>query len=99
MAERDGRIVGYVSGLGLIGHAVAETTDDLKALIAAAPSISGPGFFVPIRNGELFSWLLRNGMQGIWPAIVDDAWLVSGARRGVLAGDLTVTCDAAAQVA
>ena len=70
MAERDGRIVGYVSGLGLIGHAVAETTDDLKALIAAAPSISGPGFFVPIRNGELFSWLLRNGMQGIWPAML-----------------------------
>ena len=36
--ERGGERVGYAAGLDLLGHAVAETTDDLKALITEAPS-------------------------------------------------------------
>jgi len=68
VVERDGRIVGYATGIGLLGHAVAEATDHLKALIAAAPAIVGPGFFVPIRNAELLRWLLMQGMQAAWPA-------------------------------
>jgi predicted N-acetyltransferase YhbS len=68
VAERDGRLVGYAAGLGLLGHAVAETTDDLKGLIAGAPAILGPGFFVPTRNGDLLRWLLGAGLRAAWPA-------------------------------
>jgi Acetyltransferase (GNAT) family len=68
VAERGGEPVGYAAGLGFLGHAVAETTDDLKALIAGAPAILGPGFFVPTRNGELLRWLLGAGMRAAWPA-------------------------------
>jgi predicted N-acetyltransferase YhbS len=68
VAERDGRLVGYATGVGILGHAVAETTDDLKGLIAGAPAIMGPGFFVPTRNSDLLRWLLGAGMRAAWPA-------------------------------
>ena len=68
IVERAGRISGYASAIGLRGHAVAEATHDLKALIAAAPTILGPGFFVPIRNGALLRWLLDNGFRTLSPA-------------------------------
>jgi predicted N-acetyltransferase YhbS len=68
VAERDARLVGYAAGLGFLGHAVAETTDDLKALIAGASRILGPGFFVPARDGDLLRWLLGAGMRAAWPA-------------------------------
>jgi hypothetical protein len=68
VAERDGQLVGYTTGIGLLGHAEAETTADLQALIAASPTIMGPGFFVPTRQAELLRWLLGAGMQGAWPA-------------------------------
>jgi predicted N-acetyltransferase YhbS len=68
VVERAGRITGYSTGLGLRGHAVGETTDDVKALIGAAPAIMGPGFFVPIRNGELVRWLFDRGFRASWPA-------------------------------
>jgi predicted N-acetyltransferase YhbS len=70
VVERAGHISGYSTGLGLRGYAVGETTDDLKALIGAAPAIMGPGFFVPVRNGELFGWLLDRGYRASWPAIL-----------------------------
>jgi predicted N-acetyltransferase YhbS len=65
---REGSITGYTTGIGLRGHAVGEMTEDVKALIAASPSIAGPGFFVPTRNGELLCWLLTNGYRALWPA-------------------------------
>jgi predicted N-acetyltransferase YhbS len=68
VAERDGAVVGYAAGLGFLGHAVAEATADLTALIAAAPAVLGPGFFVPTRNGALLRWLLAGGMRMAWPA-------------------------------
>lgn len=68
VAVCDDRIVGYAAGFGFRGHAVAETTEHLKALIAQAPAILGPGFFVPTRNGELLRWLLDNGFRASWPA-------------------------------
>lgn len=61
-------ITGYSTGLGLLCHAVGETTDDVTALIAAAPSITGPGFFVPVRNGRLMRWLLGNRYRAVWQA-------------------------------
>src|SRR5207237_845726 len=40
VVERDGRITGYATGVGFFGHTVAESNDDLKALIAAAPALT-----------------------------------------------------------
>jgi ribosomal protein S18 acetylase RimI-like enzyme len=68
MIERDGVITGYAAGLGIFGHAVARSNEDLKALIANASAILGPGFFVPARNQEVIKWLLENGFQIGWPA-------------------------------
>jgi GNAT superfamily N-acetyltransferase len=64
---RSGRVAGYATGLGFFGHAVGETTDDLKALIAAAPAYSGPGFLIPTRNTDLFRWCLENGLRMVQP--------------------------------
>lgn len=68
MIERDGTIAGYAAGIGLFGHAIAKSSEDLKALIASAPAILGPGFFVPARNREVINWLLENGFRIGWPA-------------------------------
>lgn len=68
MIERNGSIAGYAAGIGIFGHTVAKSNEDLKALIAAAPEILGPGFFVPARNYEILNWLLENGFQIGWPA-------------------------------
>jgi GNAT superfamily N-acetyltransferase len=68
MTERDGAITGYAAGLGIFGHAVAKSNDDLKALIANAPAVLGPGFFAPARNREVINWLLQNDFQIGWPA-------------------------------
>ena len=63
VVERLGRITGYATAIGWFHHAVGETNDDLKALIAAAPSFLGPGLLVPSRNGELFRWCLANRLR------------------------------------
>jgi GNAT superfamily N-acetyltransferase len=68
MIERDGVITGYAAGIGIFGHAVAKSNEDLKALIANASAILGPGLIAPARNHELINWLLENGFQIGWPA-------------------------------
>lgn len=68
VVERAGAIVGYTTGIGLRGHAAAESIDDLKAVISLAPKLPGPGFFVPTRQSELFRWLLESGSKALWPA-------------------------------
>ena len=68
MVEWDGTISGYAAGIGLFGHAVARSNQDLKALISSAQTIAGPGFFVPARNHELLNWLLGNNFRIEWPA-------------------------------
>ena len=67
VVERGGRIAGYATMIGFVGHAVSATTDDLKALIAAAPAIFGPGMLVPTRSGELFRWCLTQGFRVTQP--------------------------------
>lgn len=66
-AERDGRITAYATGLGFFLHAVAETNEDLQALIATAKEFQGPGILVPTRNAELFRWCLQNGLRVVEP--------------------------------
>jgi predicted N-acetyltransferase YhbS len=63
VVERAGRIAGYAPSAAFHGHGVAETTDDLKALIGAAESFGGPGMLVPSRNGDLLRWCLANGLR------------------------------------
>ena len=47
VVERLDRITGYTTQVAFFGHAVAATTDDLKALVMASSDFPGPGFLVP----------------------------------------------------
>jgi GNAT superfamily N-acetyltransferase len=67
VVERDGRVTAYASSMAFSGHAVGETNEDLKALIAAAAAFQGPGILVPSRNAELFRWCLENGLRVVQP--------------------------------
>jgi predicted N-acetyltransferase YhbS len=63
VVERHGRITGYTTGVALFGHSIAETNDDLQALIAAAEEFAGPGFLVPMRSGDLLRWCLAHDLR------------------------------------
>jgi predicted N-acetyltransferase YhbS len=67
VVERHGRLTGYATVVGFFGHSVAETNDDLKALIAAAQTFAGPGFLLPTRNSDVFRWCLTNGLRVVQP--------------------------------
>lgn len=86
VVEHLGGVVGYATGLGFRCHAVAGSNTALQALIGAAPGFSGPGFLLPTRNHEVFTWCLRSGLklvmqstlmaQGLY-AEPDGCWLPS----------------------
>jgi predicted N-acetyltransferase YhbS len=63
VVERLGRITGYTAGITYFTHSVAETNDDLRALIGAAAGFATPGFLVPLANPELFRWCLAHGLR------------------------------------
>jgi predicted N-acetyltransferase YhbS len=63
VVERLGRITGYATEIGFFAHAVAETDDDLMAMIGAVDNIAGPGILVPTRNHALFTWCLENDLK------------------------------------
>ncbi len=63
VVERLGRVTGYTTGVTYFTHSVAETTDDLRALIGAAPGYGTPGFLVPLANTDLFRWCLGHGLR------------------------------------
>jgi GNAT superfamily N-acetyltransferase len=63
VAERPGRICGYATGFGYGWHAVAETNEDLIALIGSAEQLIGLGILVPSRNDVLFRWCLSHGLR------------------------------------
>ena len=67
VVEQDGRITGYTSGISFLGHTVAESNEDLKALIGAVTEFVGPGFLLPTRNSEVFRWCLENGLRVVQP--------------------------------
>ena len=67
VVEGAGRVTGYATEIGFFGHAVAETTQDLMALIAHARVFSGPGFLVPMRNAALFRWCLEHALRVVQP--------------------------------
>ena len=63
VVERLGRITGYTTGITYFSHSVAETNDDLQALIGAAEDFGTPGFLVPLANTGLFRWCLAHGLR------------------------------------
>jgi hypothetical protein len=65
VVERGSKITGYTTGIVFFGHTVAETNDDLRALIGAAKEFTGPGFLVPSRNGEIMRWCFSKGLKMI----------------------------------
>ena len=67
VVEQDGRITGYTTGINFLGHSVAESNEDMKALIGAVEEFVGPGFLLPTRNGDLFRWCLENGLRVVLP--------------------------------
>lgn len=66
VVEHLGRIVGYSTGIAFFAHSVAETNTALMALIAAAPEFGGPGFLLPTRNHEVFTWCLTSGLRLVY---------------------------------
>ncbi|NMG06110.1 GNAT family N-acetyltransferase [Brasilonema sp. UFV-L1] len=63
LVESDGRVSGYATEIGFFGHAVGENNEDLKALIGAAQEFAEGGFYVPMRNGDLFRWCLNHDLR------------------------------------
>lgn len=63
VVERLGRITAYATGIGYFHHAVAETDDDLCALIASADRIDPPGIVVPLEDSAVFRWCLAHGLR------------------------------------
>jgi len=63
VVERPDRISGYATGFCYGWHAVAETNEDLVALLASPDAYMGLGVLVPSRNTELLGWCLSNGLK------------------------------------
>lgn len=63
VVERLGRITGYTTRINYFAHSVAETNDDLRALICEADDFGTPGFLVPLSNNDLFRWCLDQGLR------------------------------------
>ncbi|HSZ33244.1 MAG TPA: GNAT family N-acetyltransferase [Puia sp.] len=67
VVEFDGKISGYTTQVGFLGHTIAATNTGLKALIGASANFSGPGFLLPSRNAEVLRWCLQNGLRIVEP--------------------------------
>jgi predicted N-acetyltransferase YhbS len=63
VAEREGRLTGYTTGLAFFGHTVGETNDAVEALIGSGRELGGPGILVPARNGRLLRFCLDHGLK------------------------------------
>jgi predicted N-acetyltransferase YhbS len=77
VVEHGDRISGYATATAFFGHAVGETTEDIKALIGAATSFDGPAVLVPVRNSSLFQWCLQNGLRVVFPMTLMSVGLYS----------------------
>jgi GNAT superfamily N-acetyltransferase len=67
VAVRGGRVTAYASAPNswALGHGVAETDEDLWALLAGASAQSGAplSFLLPTRQAALFRWCLAQGLR------------------------------------
>ena len=71
VALRAGRITAYALTLTMWphNHAVAETHDDMKALLLGAAAMSSEplSFLLPVRQANLFRWSLSEGFRAVIP--------------------------------
>lgn len=72
VAVREGRIKAYASApnFWVLNHAVAETVDDMKALLVGAGNLSEGqpvSFLLPSRQSDLFRWCLKKGIRALKP--------------------------------
>jgi predicted N-acetyltransferase YhbS len=67
IVEHQELVTGYSTQTGYPGHAIGQSNADIQALVGAAPTFVGPGFLLPVRNGELFRWCLENGLRVVQP--------------------------------
>jgi GNAT superfamily N-acetyltransferase len=71
VALRDGRITAYATTLTFFpaAYAVAETEDDMRALItgALAAGDEPASFLLPTRQAGLFRWCLSEGLRAVKP--------------------------------
>lgn len=71
VVERGGRITGYLAAatFWVQNHAVAETAEDMKALLlgAGAASAEPLSFLLPVRQADLFRWCLGEGLRVVKP--------------------------------
>jgi predicted N-acetyltransferase YhbS len=64
VVQRCARITGYTTGIGFYAHSVAETVDDIIALIGAGHEMAdGTGFLVPMRSTTLMRWCLAHDFR------------------------------------
>jgi predicted N-acetyltransferase YhbS len=70
VAVRDGRITAYSTSVSFwpMNHGVAETDDDMRALLLGAAAATGEplAFLVPLRS-PLFRWSLSEGLRLVKP--------------------------------
>lgn len=72
VAVRDGRLTAYTSAphFWALNHAVAESTEGMKALLTGAGNLSGGqplSLLLPTRQTDLFRWCLQKGMRVVKP--------------------------------
>ena len=72
VAVRDGRVTAYTSAPHFwpLNHAVAETEEDMRALLAGASGLSDGqplSFLLPTRQAGLFRWCLQQGLRVVKP--------------------------------
>jgi hypothetical protein len=71
VAVRENRIVAYATApiMWQLNHAVAETTEDMQALLASAARQLGQplSFLLPTRQAELFRWCLSQKLRVVKP--------------------------------
>ena len=63
VVERPERICGYATGFGYGWHAIADTSEDLIALLSSADAFVGLGLLVPSRDATLLGWCLERGLR------------------------------------
>lgn len=71
VSERNGRLTAYLTAptFWLANHGVAETEDDMKALILGAGAVLEEplSFLLPVRQASLFRWCLDQGLKAMKP--------------------------------
>ncbi|HKQ54051.1 MAG TPA: GNAT family N-acetyltransferase [Pyrinomonadaceae bacterium] len=72
VAVRGGRVTAYASAphFWALNHAVAESEEDMCALLTGAGNLSGEqplSLLLPTRQTSLFRWCLKNGMRVLKP--------------------------------